>query len=149
MRDYSSVKCFSQSINRRRRWVELLLAHDRSFSFTSNFFFSNYLSFLLARSMYHNDWRLTRSDRSIYKHIPVSPNGKKRRTELIRQGDISTLVECSSGLHLLLHRNRGEKKKKTAENRNDVPFCFFNQFIVRILFWYSFFFSFCLYRILF
>lgn len=40
MRDSSSVKCVSQSINRRRRrWVELLLAHERSFSFTSNFFF--------------------------------------------------------------------------------------------------------------
>jgi hypothetical protein len=35
------------------------------------------------------------------------------------------------------------------KNRNDLPFCFFNRFIVRILFRYSFFFSFCLYRILF
>jgi len=47
MRYYYWPKCFSQSINQSRRWVELLLAYDRSFSFTSNFFFSNYLSSFL------------------------------------------------------------------------------------------------------
>lgn len=63
----------NQSINRRRRrgrrrrrrWVELLLAYDRSFSFTSNFFPIIYLLFLFflvrffARASFNVSQRLT------------------------------------------------------------------------------------------
>ena len=83
-------------------------------------------------------WRLTRS----YIHISVSQNGIKNWTH--PRVDIRTLVNldvCSSGFYRSFFFIRRRKK-----NRNDLPFCFFNRFIVRVPSWYFFLFSFCLYR---
>jgi hypothetical protein len=110
-------------------------------------FFSNYLSsffFLVrffARSMYHNDWRLTRS--YIYINTFLRMERKELNSSANRYQYISKLHLVFLWITSFFFWYVGKK------NRNDLPFCFFNRFIVRILFRYSFFFSFCLYRILF
>lgn len=95
---YYWPKCFSQSINQSRRWVELLLAPDHSFSFTSNFFFPiiYLLSFSCSFLRSFNVSQLLTVNTIVYINtflfLRIGKKRRKRKNWTHQQTDISTLV---------------------------------------------------------
>ncbi len=148
MRYYYWLKCFSQSINQFLKKMSWTFARARSFFLVHiKLFFSNYLSSFFFSCSFLRSFNV--SQRLTVNTIVYINTFLFLRMERKELNSSANWYQYISKLHLVFLWITSFFLYAGKKNRNDLPFCFFNRFIVRILFWYSFFFSFCLYRILF